>query len=221
VKIINGITSTPKESVIKLAMQFASQCNQGGDYWEFGVYKGASFISAFKCNKNLPRLNDMTFVAFDSFEGLPELDEQDDPHNYTLFEKGKYSFSMDDFRKTLISQKIDINRVKLIPGWYDESLTDKTFEVNSLKLPAVIMVDCDLYSSTQLVLRFITKYIRQGTVIIFDDWFTSLNYQDEGEQRAVKEWLEQNLHISLTEYYKYSYHGISFIVNVKKDISSS
>ena len=63
--------------------------------------------------------------------------------------------------------------------------------------------------------KFLTKYVRQGTILIFDDWFTYRNSPNHGEQRAVEEWLSKNPHISLTEYYKFSYHGISFIVNIQ------
>jgi macrocin-O-methyltransferase TylF-like protien len=41
-----------------------------GDLLEFGVYRGTSFISAFKQAQE-HRLTHMRFFAYDSFAGLP------------------------------------------------------------------------------------------------------------------------------------------------------
>jgi O-methyltransferase len=49
----------------------------------------------------------------------------------------------------------------------------------------VIWVDCDLYESTVPVLDFITEYIQDGTVIIFDDWYSFRADPDRGEQKAL------------------------------------
>src|SRR6266568_3789708 len=46
--------------------------NVPGDYLEFGVFRGQSFIMA--CNLGLDL--DMRFFAFDSFEGLPDSKEE-------------------------------------------------------------------------------------------------------------------------------------------------
>ncbi|MCH8306135.1 MAG: hypothetical protein IIB94_13535 [Candidatus Marinimicrobia bacterium] len=212
-RIREGITPTPKEKVINLCVQFASQCNLEGDYWEFGVFRGDSFIAAYKFAQNLPRLKEMRFVAFDSFEGLPELTKEDS--NIHVFKKAEYRYGLEEFKIRLNINGINLNSVDLIPGWFDKSLTKETYKEHSLRFPAVAMIDCDLYSSTKSVLKFLTDYVLQGTVLIFDDWFTYRNSSKEGEIRAVNEWLSENPQITLTEYYKYSYHGISFIVNIE------
>ena len=38
---------SPKEQILELAMQFVSSCELDGDYLEFGVYEGNTFIIAF------------------------------------------------------------------------------------------------------------------------------------------------------------------------------
>lgn len=52
-----------------------------GDYCEFGVAQGHSFVSAF--NLMARQSPDMHFHHFDSFEGLPSLQGQDARDAYT------------------------------------------------------------------------------------------------------------------------------------------
>ncbi|MCG2718374.1 MAG: methyltransferase, partial [Nanoarchaeota archaeon] len=72
---------------------------------------------------------------------------------------------------------------------------------------------CDLYESTVLVLDFITEYIQDGTIIIFDDWFSFRGNPNRGEQKAFKEWLKKNPSIKTTEFYRFGWHGNSFITH--------
>jgi hypothetical protein len=45
-----------------------------GDYYEFGIFRGYAFLSAQNTCKELG-MNDVNFYGFDSFEGLPPLQE--------------------------------------------------------------------------------------------------------------------------------------------------
>lgn len=63
---------TPREEILRIAMLYASMCKLKGDYLEFGVQTGDSFMTAFHFAKQLD-LKQMRFYAFDSFEGLPEI----------------------------------------------------------------------------------------------------------------------------------------------------
>ena len=72
----------PDEVMMKEAFEFAAHSNVSGDYLEFGVWKGRSFIRAFHTWKyillNNRNLSGMNFYAFDSFEGLPEITSNED-----------------------------------------------------------------------------------------------------------------------------------------------
>jgi hypothetical protein len=63
------------------------------------------------------------------------------------------------------------------------------------------------------VLEFITPYLVNGSVLVFDDWFFYKASPERGEQKALNEWLKINPNIKLTEFHKYSWHGNSFIIN--------
>ena len=85
---------------------------------------------------------------------------------------------------------------------------------HQLNAASIVMIDCDLYSSTKSVLNFITPLLRNGTVLIFDDWFAYKGSPNEGEQKATKEWLQLNPNILLSEHARFGPSQKSFIVHL-------
>ena len=186
------------------------QHTKPGDYLEFGVYKGRSFIEAYKKSKEM-KFDKMRFFAFDSFEGLPELGKND--ASFDQFHEGQYSYSEKDFLNTIKQDSVDLERVITVPGFYGKSLKEKGLkEKLGIKFASVIWVDCDLYVSTKPVLEFITDIIDTGTIIVFDDWFSFAGDLYKGEIRAVNEWLEMNPDIRLCHYKDIGKDGRIFIV---------
>lgn len=207
----------PHEQIIKSSIEFSGFEELGGDYLEFGVFRGESFIAAYhfaQAKKHLyPTLEKMRFYAFDSFQGLPEIKGIDaiNPHQ---FKQGFCSCDVNSFRKNLLRRKIDLKKVTIVPGWYNQVLNDQTKKTLPLKKAAVIFIDCDLYESTVPVLNFITDYLQDGTIIIFHDWFAFRGRADRGHQRALGEWLVKNPKIIVKEFYKVCSSGNSFIINL-------
>lgn len=192
-------------------MEFATHSRLQGDYLEFGVNRGGSFVSAYYFAKR-SNLQAMKFYAFDSFEGLPEISGID-ADGFSHFSKGSFACDIEEFKGILGEKGVDLSRVQLIPGWYNESLNRQTKEQLPLKTAAVIWVDCDLYESTVPVLDFITDYVQDGTVLIFDDWFCFRGAPDRGERKAFSEWLERNPDLTATEFHKFDWGGNSFILH--------
>jgi O-methyltransferase len=203
---------TPRENMMKIAMEFATHSRLKGDYLEFGVNQGESFVSAFHFARR-SGLNDMRFYAFDSFRGLPEI-KGIDAEGFAHFTAGDFACDRDQFCKIISAKGVNLDRVSLVPGWYDEVLNEETKAKLPLSSAAVIWVDCDLYESTIPVLDFISNYIQDGTVIIFDDWFSFRGDPDRGEQKAFAEWLAKNPDIRATEFQKFDWKGISFILHL-------
>lgn len=152
-----------------------------GDYLEFGVYRGTSFISAFK-HAQEHRLREMRFFAYDSFAGLPN-DEGE------LFRSGDLKIPEVLFRRMIEKAGVDLSRCEVVPGFYRQSLTDEHKRAAHLTKAAVIHIDCDLYTSTREVLRFVEDLVDAGTVIVFDDWYIfGGDPQEHGEAKAFVEW---------------------------------
>jgi hypothetical protein len=129
---------------------------------EFGVYRGETinYLSSLLPAK--------TFHGFDSFEGLPE-----DWRNG--FEEGAFR------REQLPAVRPN---VFLHKGWFHESLP--TFLKNHEEPVSFLHIDCDLCSSTRVVLDMLSNRIVPGTIIQFDEFLNYPSWQF-GESKAFDE----------------------------------
>ncbi len=208
-----------------------------GDYLEFGVFRGSSFITAYHAItlavrdwSSLERAqraysdsdraadafvrakkNEVRFFAFDSFDGLPEPTGMDKLS--ARFSKGRYDCTEAEFRQILAKHGVNLGEVIIVPGFYEKTLTNETKSKHNLTSASIVMIDCDLYASTRIVLDFITDLIVDGTVLIFDDWFSFKANPNLGEQKACKEWLWKNPQLSLTPFARWGVTQQSFIVH--------
>lgn len=137
-----------------------------GLWLEFGVYKGDDL-------KQIARQCRDEVYGFDSFEGLPE--------DWTHFQK-KGRFSLKGNPPTELP-----SNVRLVPGWFDQTLPDF---LNKHRDPiAFLHIDSDLYSSAKTVLHLVHTRLRPGTIIQFDDFVNYPGWQD-GEHKAFQEFVE-------------------------------
>jgi hypothetical protein len=80
---------------------------------------------------------------------------------------------------------------------------------------ALAFIDCDMYSSTKSVLRFLMPRLKHGMIIAFDDYFCWSATQVSGERRAMLEAFGRNEKWQLLPYMQFGYHGQSFVVEDK------
>lgn len=132
---------------------------------EFGVYKGRTI------NYIARQLKGGMIYGFDSFEGLPEFWR--DGSDKGLFDmQGKLP-------------KVHDN-VQLIKGWFDSTIP--TFLEGHTQQIAFLHIDCDIYSSTKIILEQLGPYIQKGTVIVFDEYFNYPGWE-QGEFKAFQEFV--------------------------------
>lgn len=204
---------TYREEILQKVMRLVSSFKiKNSDYLEFGVYRGDSIIAAYNSAQK-HGLDKIKFYAFDSFEGLPPITGID--NKIKQFSKGKYTCTEEKFRENIAMKGVNLDRVTSVPGWYSETLNNSMKKKLPIKSAGVIWIDCDLYESTVSVLNFITDYVVDGTIIIFDDWFCFHGSPQMGEQRAFREWIVKNPSISFSEYMKSGFCGNSFILHRK------
>lgn len=135
-----------------------------GDLFEFGVFNGKSI------KEMLTHTKDRKIYGFDSFLGLPEDWRKE-------FKRGAFSTNGKH-------PNIKDTRVSFVTGMFHKSLPK--FLVNYTGKVALIHIDCDIYSSTRTVLRFMKRYITSGVVIVFDEF---IRY-DGFHLHEIKAWLE-------------------------------
>ncbi|MEX2642714.1 MAG: TylF/MycF/NovP-related O-methyltransferase [Acetobacterales bacterium] len=157
-----------------------------GYYFEFGCHGANTMRMAWD---SFHRLFELTYVGFDSFEGLPEIAGID---RQEIWRKGALATSEAAFRTACERAGMPRDRLLTVPGFYDDTLTDATAARFAGRGAAVVYVDCDLYESTVPVLRFVRPFLREGTVIVFGDWNCFNADPDRGERRAFREFRERH-----------------------------
>jgi hypothetical protein len=116
-------------------------------YLEFGVYRGES-LRWWSEHLRQPQAR---LVGFDSFEGLP-----------TNWRPGLEAGTF----KVDAPPRFEDDRVSLAVGLFDDTLPG--FVVGEHD-QLIINIDCDLYASTDTVLRWAEPHIGPGTLIYFDE----------------------------------------------------
>jgi O-methyltransferase len=228
-RFVNVNVSSNHTIIYKAAVLIASEKIEG-DCLEFGVFRGSSFISHYNVMKSLIKnknpsegwskedalqlnnlWNNMRFFAFDSFQGLPNIEGVDKQGND--FSEGKYTCSEEDFLRAVSSANLPMEKVFTVPGWYRNTLNVATREKFNLTKAAIIHIDCDLYESTKEVLKFVETLLIDGTIVIFDDWYAFRGHPDRGEQKAFREWKLQMPDWHFTQFQKEGPYRNSFIAN--------
>lgn len=157
-----------------------------GYYFEFGSHSARTMKL---CWKHTRHLFDWTYVAFDSFEGLPEIQDID---RQEIWAKGRLKTAEDEFVGAVTGAGMPRDRLITVKGFYDDSLTDELAARLAPRKAAAVYVDCDLYASTTPVLKFIKPFLQPGTIIVFDDWNCFIGDPEKGERLAWREFTEAN-----------------------------
>ncbi|MGY1833232.1 class I SAM-dependent methyltransferase [Geodermatophilus sp. SYSU D01180] len=151
-----------KEHTLRAALERAPR---EGLYLEFGVASGGTLrVIAEAAPVGAA-------FGFDSFEGLPE-------HWRNGFTAG--AFAQDGLP--------EVPGAELVVGWFDQTLPG--FLEAHPEPVAFLHLDADLYSSTRTVLEALAPRLREGTVVVFDEYFNFPGWQDH-EHRAWTEFVQR------------------------------
>ncbi|MFK7992979.1 MAG: TylF/MycF/NovP-related O-methyltransferase [Granulosicoccus sp.] len=178
-----------------------------GDYAEFGSHGALTFSQAF--HEATRHKHNARLWAFDSFQGLPTASMEKDEH--PMWVGGEMATSLSEFHTLCRLRGIDNNRYNVVPGYFNESLPalGDSADPNNICLA---YVDCDLYSSTMDVLKFLLPRLKHGMIVAFDDYHCWSATTVSGERLAMLEVFSPQSRWQLTPYMNIGWHGASFIV---------
>ena len=227
-----AVSSPGEDDLFMKAFQLAPM---SGDYVEFGVFKGASLIRAYRaafgwvhqlCHGRADHLVDepaelrrrveslwsaRRFFGFDSFEGMPEPAGVDRAR--VIWRKGTFASPLEELQRRLAEAGVPREKVVTVKGFFSDSLTEANRVRLGIERIAVAHIDSDLCESARLALAFITPALQNGTVIIFDEWFAYRGHPLMGEQLAFREWQEAHPDWLVTEYQCAGVTSKAFLVN--------
>lgn len=158
---------------------------------EFGCAFGAFTGKLLSLVELLRADTRVQVVAFDTFSGMPSATDASDRLPHSPYSKGspwvEGSFAADEQEVDRHLRGMGYTNFQLVKGPFSESLTDALLSDLSSAPPALVIIDCDYYSSTRDVLSRVLKIAPSGTVFYFDDVWFNWYSKRSGELRAIDE----------------------------------
>jgi O-methyltransferase len=147
-----SIMLKPYESYM-IAMSVNQTSKVNGAIAEIGVFKGgsAALIGELKGEKKL--------YLFDTFEGLPDLNQHDTSNE---FHKGQFKETSFEYVKKLVAP---FSNVTILKGYFPDTAGPIMNETFSL-----IHLDVDLHKTTKDALEFFYPRMSKGGIIISHDY---------------------------------------------------
>jgi len=182
-----------------------------GDYLEFGVFEGASFISAFLSDFRVNNYkSNRRFLGFDSFEGF-KITENIDKH--PLFKEGNfksdYEFTEKRIRKVIKNHA----EYKIVKGRFEDVIQNKTALDFGVSKIAVVLIDCDLHTPAKIALDFIKDSLQEGAILLLDDYFAYKGNRKKGVSGAFELFKSANKNFEFRRIFDYGYGGVAFIIS--------
>jgi hypothetical protein len=188
-----------------------------GDVLEFGVFGGVSLALLARANQLDPKGMERRIVGFDSFRGLPDSRERHSRwkagdcariHAWHPFlavgEPVTEEVTLELFRRC------GLPRPALEAGWFQDTMPKAI--PGRYRAAALIHIDCDTYESTRFVLESTSSILQEGTVLLFDEWFSYQGNPNKGEARAFSEFLDAHPQWGARHYQAYGPFADSFIL---------
>ncbi|HEY2105160.1 MAG TPA: TylF/MycF/NovP-related O-methyltransferase [Candidatus Binataceae bacterium] len=162
-----------------------------GNYYEFGVGRGRTmmrFIKALKLYCRLAGIDPYSYsiFGFDSFEGLPAKESDRDDH--PGWHQRQFDYGVEKIRLR-VTEQLDLSQgsVRFIRGFFKDSLTPELAAELSSHPPSIVTIDVDYYSSTKVVLDWLSRIAPSGCLFYFDDLWAFYGHPEMGEIGAINE----------------------------------
>lgn len=205
---------TEKALLYRRAFDFLTDNRVVGDYYEFGCHRCRTFRMALT-EARRHNLTGVRFLAFDSFEGLPQPTSDTSVEIWT---RGALATSEPEFMRMVREHGHYADSVRTIKGFYAESLGPALQQelLDSGRKAMLVNIDCDLYESAVPVFRFLDPLLQEGTVIYIDDLFAGHRGSPrKGVARAFLEY-QQTTRWKFVRHLDVGWWGRSYIVYLDK-----
>jgi O-methyltransferase len=177
-EMIEGKHTTLLKDRLFPLWQFAKQGSRfEGSFAQVGVFKGGSARLIAEAKKE----NKQPFYLFDTFEGMPKVNEKIDLHKEGDFK----NTSLENVKKLFTG----IENIVFCPGFFP-----KTSSPAQNDKFAFVYIDVDIYQSVKDSLEFFYPRMLQGGFMIFDDY---MGKNTPGVKKAMDEFLRDKKEIPI------------------------
>lgn len=140
--------------------------NIPGDFAECGVAYGAHGIIMNECSRG------QKVYLYDSFDGIPTHSKEDiewtevhgDGENDQRKSGGITVCKLENVKETMLKAIDNLDNFVFVEGWFADTFPKLTSEKFS-----ILRLDCDLYESYKLTLRYMLPRLQKGGYLIVDD----------------------------------------------------
>ena len=225
--LVKAIARTPwivdftleKIAAFKKVFNFVNVENVAGDYVEFGVFEGTSFITAFECHMCTKQIAnpERKFWGFDSFQGLRFTDADE---RHPSFQNGDFKADYEMVKRRLRKSFKKRAPWELVKGYLEDTVSNVTAPQMGIEAASVVLFDLDLGPPTKLALDFVKPALHQGSVLIFDEYFWYRGDNAKGEAAAFTRFQEENPQFEFRHFMDYGVGARVFVVGAIVDTGS-
>ena len=181
-----------------------------GDYVEFGSWGCNTLRHAYHSSRQWGA--GRRLWAFDSFEGLPPSEDPRDHHPVSAPGGGAGQGGVAEFDKACAGFGVPRDAYTAVEGYFEDTLPPLG-PAGEPRDIALAYVDCNLYSSTVTVLRFLEPRLKPGMIVAFDDWYLwNPSSGVSGERVALDEFLVAHPEWHLHRFKDIHWGGVAFVV---------
>ncbi|MEN5094213.1 TylF/MycF/NovP-related O-methyltransferase [Pseudomonas protegens] len=175
------------------AVVYAIKNKLPGAILECGTWRGGCSVAMLLIQRELFGKVVKPVYMLDSFEGLPSVDHRDGPlaaewqagaDKEKFFDNCKAA--QNDLESLLQLHNFSSADYKVVRGWFDNTIPVVASELSAQGL-AVLRLDGDWYSSTDVALRYLCPITVEQGVVVVDDY-----YAWDGCARATHDYLSSN-----------------------------
>ena len=189
-RAVNGFARF--DHVYDVLREFTGEFTGPFSILEFGTAQGYAFAKLLYATRYLNVEDRVTVHGFDSFEGLPAVENAADKGFIgNDWMKGAYRASQEVLEAHCARERF--NNYRLHKGYFEESITTEVVAELRAQQPILVWVDCDMYSSSRTVLERILPILRNGCVVYFDDIDFNFRSRFSGQARLIHEINRGNL----------------------------
>ncbi len=200
-----------KIAALKKAFFFVNLDDVPGDYVEFGVFQGTSFVSALRAHL-ITRTNAAqarTFWGFDSFQGLRYTSEGDRHPSWT---EGEFKADYERTRRRIARRFGSKAAWQLVPGFFEDTIANQTAPHRGIHKAAVVLIDCDLRQPAWIALEFVEPALQEGSIVLFDEFLGYGGSREKGEAAAFEEFRRNHPNLVFRSAFEYGLGGRGFIL---------
>lgn len=172
------------------AVVYAIKNNLRGVFLECGTWRGGCAVAMLLVQRELYGEVKRPVYMLDSFEGLPAVELRDGPLAAKWqagADKEKFfnncKAAQEDLESLLRQHRLHGGEYRLVRGWFADTIPALSSELSALGI-AVLRLDGDWYTSTQVALEYLCPITSEGGVVIVDDY-----YAWDGCARAVHDYI--------------------------------